>query len=109
MADFSVDLVTLSRAHVAFLRRAHAAGVSLQRPSAESVRRYRELWLPLLAARGGAAELALAEDLVPPLDIAWLWHTHRLAPRGGGVTMRREKYRKVPTTRSRLGENDDVG
>ena len=80
MADFSVDLVASSRAHVAFLRRVHAAGVSLQRPSAESVRRYRELWLPLLASRA-TAELALAEDLVPPLDIAWLWHTHRLAPR----------------------------
>ena len=51
-------LVASSRAHVAFLRRVHAAGVSLQRPSAESVRRYRELWLPLLASRG----LLLAVD-----------------------------------------------
>ena len=77
---FSVDLVSSARAHIDFLRRVHAAGLSQRRASAESVRRYRDLWLPLLASRGAAA-LAAAEDAVPPLDVAWLWHCHRLAPR----------------------------
>ena len=69
---FRVDLIELSKRHIAFLQAMHAAGVSLSRPSAESCRRY-ELWLPL-------AEKHPDEDLVPPADIAWLWHCHRLAP-----------------------------
>ena len=41
----------------------------------KSVRRYSELWLPL------AAEAQRRnQDLIPPPDIAWMWHYHRLAP-----------------------------
>ena len=40
---FGVDLIELSKHHVAFLRAAHAAGLTLGRPSAESFRRYSEL------------------------------------------------------------------
>ena len=40
---FGVDLIELSKNHVAFLRAAHAAGLTLGRPSAESFRRYSEL------------------------------------------------------------------
>ena len=42
-AKFGVDLIELSKNHVAFLRAAHAAGLTLGRPSAESFRRYSEL------------------------------------------------------------------
>ena len=46
------------------------AGVTL---TAETVRRYEKLWLPLVSKH---------EDLIliPPLDIAFVWHVHRLAP-----------------------------
>ncbi len=40
---------------------------------ANAIRRYEELWLPLVADVG---------DLVvyPPLDVHWVWHCHMLAP-----------------------------
>lgn len=69
---FGVDLIELSKRHVAFLQAVHAAGLSLNRPSAESCRRY-ELWLRFAAKFPG-------ESLVPPSDVAWMWHCHRLAP-----------------------------
>lgn len=59
--------------HIAFLRTIHVHGISLSKPSRESLRRYTQLWLPLVAANMG-------KQLVPPGDIAWLWHCHRLAP-----------------------------
>ena len=41
------------------------------------IRRYETCWLPLLAKYGQGEE---AEKLVPPLDVAWIWHVHMLAP-----------------------------
>lgn len=38
------------------------------------MRRYQHLWLPLVLQYP-------EEQLIPPPDIAWLWHCHRLAPR----------------------------
>ena len=70
---FSVELIEMSKRHVEFLGAMHAAGISLNRPSASSFRRY-ELWLTLVA---GAPP---GKSLVPPSDVAWLWHCHRLAP-----------------------------
>ena len=58
-------LVAASKKHVAFLRVCHKAGVSLRPPSKDTLRRY-EAWL-------GSKE-------PPPLDCAWVWHCHRLAP-----------------------------
>lgn len=47
----------------------------------ESLRRYEKLWLPLLvhqhATAGGQRGYS---HLTPPLDIALLWHLHRLHP-----------------------------
>jgi hypothetical protein len=71
---FSLDLVAAADEHVRFLRRVHAAGLSLRAPSAAEFRRYGHLWLPLLKAAAPDAALC------PPLDVAWLWHCHRLAP-----------------------------
>ena len=70
---FSVDLVSHSKDHIAFLRALHSHGITWSRLSSESLRRYRDLWLPLVSQNRGA-------QLVPPVDIAWLWHCHRLAP-----------------------------
>jgi hypothetical protein len=43
----------------------------------EALRRY-ELFLSLLASWDAEA---VSEPLVPPLDVVWLWHCHKLAPR----------------------------
>jgi hypothetical protein len=70
---FSADLIALAKHHIGFLRSLHAHGTTLSRPSGESLRRYRELWLRLVHAHPTV-------PLIPPADIAWLWHCHRLAP-----------------------------
>ena len=46
----------------------------------ESFRRYKDIWLPLVAAVNPSATNSPIE-LYPPPDIAWLWHCHRLAPK----------------------------
>lgn len=98
---FSVNLVENSKSHRVFLQTLHSLGISQHRPPAESVRRYKDLWLPLVAAYQGMlrdqensinadddfeddkvwGDRVEAVGLVPPADVAWLWHCHRLAPR----------------------------
>lgn len=68
-----MELIEMSKRHVEFLGAMHASGISLKRPSASSFRRY-ELWLTLVA------RVPHDKALVPPSDVAWLWHCHRLAP-----------------------------
>jgi hypothetical protein len=54
----------------------------------EALRRYERLWLPLIAAQAGPSsntgngqqQQQGYNQLVPPLDIAFLWHLHRLQP-----------------------------
>lgn len=70
---FSVDLVADALKHIEFLRGVHKQGVTLQNPSCESLHRYVDLWLPMVAKKGD-------RPLIPPPDIAWFWHCHRLAP-----------------------------
>lgn len=81
--DFSCDLVGEAKRHLLFLKTAHALGVTLERPSYESIRRYSKLWIPLLGLDSKTFdEKKIPKDvsLIPPPDIAWLWHCHRLAP-----------------------------
>ena len=72
--SFSADLVTNSFKHKWFLRQIHNEGVSLHQPSLVSLRRYRDIWLPLVHQCNDT-------QLIPPPDVAWLWHCHRLAPK----------------------------
>jgi Glycine-rich domain-containing protein-like len=79
--DFHVDLVKASQNHVRFLRKLHANGTTLQRPSRRSLHRYVNCWLPLVAKiHAHATNLQQQQQLIPPSDVAWLWHCHRLAP-----------------------------
>jgi hypothetical protein len=71
---FSCDLVGEARKHVAFLKALHGLGVSLKSPSKETINRYVNFWLPLVVSAKPSTEL------IPPDDVAWLWHCHRLAP-----------------------------
>ena len=79
------DLVPLRLAeHKAFLRLVHSAPgggdeLYLGRALPGAIERYLKCWLPLVARVGGGA-LGGAQ-LIPPVDIAWVWHLHRLAPR----------------------------
>jgi hypothetical protein len=40
----------------------------------EAIRRYECLWLPFIARNGGKT------SCFPPLDVAYIWHVHRLDP-----------------------------
>lgn len=77
--DFD-SLVSESISHVKFLKKLHKLGVSLERPSSVSLHRYFHLWLPLLAreTQSGRPE---SQGLLPPPDVAWLFHCHRLTPK----------------------------
>mmetsp|Transcript_6698 Transcript_6698/g.13770 ORF Transcript_6698/g.13770 Transcript_6698/m.13770 type:complete len:158 (+) Transcript_6698:82-555(+) len=81
--DFSLDLVAASKNHLEFLQKIHSSELNLKEPSSESFRRYETLWLPLLVKAANKREFGRLEipPVVPPLDVAWLWHCHRLAPR----------------------------
>ena len=68
------------RQHEAFLVRVHDnpfnSGGRLYSDRAvltAAVARYEKLWLPLMVRNPNKL-------LVPPIDIAWVWHLHRLAP-----------------------------
>ena len=90
-SQFSCDLVEESKHHVAFLKTLHLNAISIQKPSNETFRRYSELWLPLVHRHSldrrsssdndnNTTTRTSSVDLIPPADIAWLWHCHRLAP-----------------------------
>lgn len=69
--------------HKAFLRLVHSAPgggdeLYLGRALPGAIERYLEFWLPLVAREGGGEG---GERLIPPVDVAWVWHLHRLAPR----------------------------
>lgn len=44
---------------------------------AQAVDRYYQCWLPLLSTK---LDSTTSKTLVPPLDIAWIWHVHRSNP-----------------------------
>ena len=83
---FSCDLVPLALEHKRFLRTIDSLGEVLKNPS-ESIRRYRDLWLPLVSS-------SKERHLIPPADVAWLWHCHRLAPRHYNSYVE-ERYGKI--------------
>lgn len=96
MTLFSNDLVSNAKKHLQFLKDIHAYNQTTfvssssvtnvetdptsPLPSSvkeiESLRRYQDLWLPFVVAN----TTTIQSSLIPPPDIAWLWHCHRLAP-----------------------------
>jgi len=73
-APFSVDLIENSLKLKWFLQMMHELGVSLRPPTFLSIKRYLDCWLPLVKKHPDL-------PLIPPADVAWLWHCHRLAPK----------------------------
>ena len=71
--------------HEAFLRIVHSAPgggdeLYLGRALPGAIERYVKFWLPLVSHSIGSEGRGDA-PLIPPVDIAWVWHLHRLAPR----------------------------
>ncbi|KAJ6852655.1 glycine-rich domain-containing protein 2 [Iris pallida] len=66
----SLDLVTAARRHLSFLR-SSSPPASPRR----SIRRYKQLWLPLIA---DLVESSPSAILLPPPDVRWVWHCHCL-------------------------------
>ena len=73
-SQFSVNLVENAFKHKWFLQNIHNLGISIKRPSLQTLQRYTDCWLPLVNKYTNT-------PLIPPADVAWLWHCHRLAPR----------------------------
>ncbi|KAJ0976291.1 hypothetical protein J5N97_018256 [Dioscorea zingiberensis] len=69
----SVDLVSATRRHLAFLR---SSSDSAFHP--RSIRRYEEFWLPLIS--GLVIGSSSPPALLPPADVDWVWLCHCLDP-----------------------------
>jgi hypothetical protein len=116
---FSVDLPLQAKQHIIFLRNLHKHGITINDKTGyeESFRRYSDLWLPFVRKHGYAVDKngqeGGGEALIPPADIAWMWHCHRLAP----YRYARYVSRKFSLTRTGEGggsanvaaDNDNVG
>jgi len=77
---FSVDLLQNAKQHISFLKGLHSLGVTIRPTSLESFERYRDQWLPMVANYSSESNHDFHRSLIPPPDIAWLFHCHRLAP-----------------------------
>ena len=73
---FSTDLFSSAVEHISFLQTMHQSGVTTLSPptTTRSLNRYLHNWLPLIVNDPST-------PTIPPPDVAWLWHCHRLAPR----------------------------
>ncbi|XP_019057067.1 PREDICTED: uncharacterized protein LOC104805899 isoform X1 [Tarenaya hassleriana] len=73
-----VDLVSAARRFVAFLRSVGDCQWLHHRPAiAEAVRRYDELWMPLISDLTVGLKPPM---ILPPLDVEWVWLCHTLNP-----------------------------
>jgi hypothetical protein len=83
---FAVDLLQQAKQHILFLRNLHKHGITINADRSgyeESFRRYSDLWLPFVYKHSyqcAGQDGQDGEALIPPADIAWMWHCHRLAP-----------------------------
>ncbi|KAK6915630.1 Glycine-rich domain-containing protein-like [Dillenia turbinata] len=77
----SLDLVRAARRHVQFLRDVADSQWLHGVPTLiEAVRRYEELWMPLISdlmVVGSKLPMVL-----PPIDVQWVWYCHTLDPVG---------------------------
>ncbi|WKA02755.1 hypothetical protein VitviT2T_020909 [Vitis vinifera] len=74
----SIDLVAAARRHIAFLRAvAESEWLHQESTLLESIRRYDELWMPLIS------DLTVGSTppvILPPVDVQWVWYCHTLNP-----------------------------
>ncbi|VDM59654.1 unnamed protein product [Angiostrongylus costaricensis] len=74
-AGISVDLVVAAQREANFLRMIDRKAPLLYEPDVvnQAIRRYETCWLPMQAAHPDM-------NVIPPLDVHWIWHTHMLSP-----------------------------
>jgi hypothetical protein len=73
-----------AKKHLKFLQGLHALGVTTIPISSKMMDRYINKWLPLMAHHQKEAtdtKMPTSMMMIPPPDVAWLWHCHRLAPK----------------------------
>ena len=125
-SNFSIDLVQRSQEHIEFLRYMYTNGYTvLASITTQSLYRYKNLWLPLLvevynrienearrdndndtSSSSSVSLLKTTEQLIPPPDVAWLWHCHRLAPARYRTYLQKE-YGNNDTTTNTVNTNKD--
>ncbi|KAL0387389.1 UNVERIFIED_CONTAM: Glycine-rich domain-containing protein 1 [Sesamum radiatum] len=75
---FSVDLVAAARRNLGFLRLvADSPWLHQQSTLLEAIRRYDQLWMPLIADLTTGSKPPM---ILPPLDVEWVWYCHTLQP-----------------------------
>ncbi|KAL0375786.1 UNVERIFIED_CONTAM: hypothetical protein Scaly_0696200 [Sesamum calycinum] len=73
---FSVDLVAAARRNLGFLRLvADSPWLHQQSTLLEAIRRYDQLWMPLIADLTTGSKPPM---ILPPLDVEWVWYCHTL-------------------------------
>ncbi|KAI4295195.1 hypothetical protein MLD38_040574 [Melastoma candidum] len=76
----SIDLVSAARRNIGFLRSVDASPWIHEEPAiAEAIRRYEELWMPLMS---GLTTGSTPPMILPPVDVEWVWFCHTLNPAG---------------------------
>ncbi|EYC04502.1 hypothetical protein Y032_0087g2048 [Ancylostoma ceylanicum] len=74
-AAITIDLVVASQREANFLRMIDRKAPLLYEADVvnQAIRRYETCWLPMQAAHPDM-------NVIPPLDVHWVWHTHMLSP-----------------------------
>eukprot|EP00271_Cylindrocystis_brebissonii_P020139 TRINITY_DN653_c0_g1_i1.p1 TRINITY_DN653_c0_g1~~TRINITY_DN653_c0_g1_i1.p1 ORF type:complete len:1019 (-),score=176.43 TRINITY_DN653_c0_g1_i1:385-3441(-) len=80
--QFSADVLGAVRPHLRLLREiSYWPCLNKGRAAARAIFRYEECWLPLVAAvQDGSCQVPGGHSPMPPLDVNWVWHCHRLNP-----------------------------
>lgn len=74
--EFSVDLVKAAQYQLQYLKRIDELGYFYEGDILKrALYRYEKIWLPLLVSNKNDDD-----KLIPPLDVAWVWHVHMLFP-----------------------------
>lgn len=75
--NLGIDLVQAAKNELEFLRQVDEYPANLYKGAVlkNAIRRYEVFWLPLASKEGYGSRF-----LAAPLDIAWVWHVHMLAP-----------------------------
>ncbi|KAG7023996.1 Glycine-rich domain-containing protein 1, partial [Cucurbita argyrosperma subsp. argyrosperma] len=79
--QIGVDIISAVRRNLGFLRTvADSHWLHCESTLSEAIRRYEELWMPLISDLMVAG--ASPPMILPPLDVEWVWFCHTLNPVG---------------------------
>ena len=103
--ELSLDLVSAARRQLRFLDTVDNLEKLLTDPDLLeiSIRRYEQLWFPLV-------DEYRSEQIVPPIDIAWMWYCHMLSPlsyrRDCRLILKRTLKHKYARSRNIIGNTN---